>query len=83
MDEFVIMSVTQPGHPDPALAIAGCRAGAVGILNLEYTEDVDEARDNLQKLANFSNSDFGIKVSGANLEFLQAVTASLRPISDM
>ena len=79
MDEFVIMTVTQPGHPDPALAIAGCRAGAVGILNLEYTEDVNEARDNLQRLANFSHADFGIKVSGANLEFLQTVTAQPPP----
>ena len=39
MNEFRIIALTPPGLPDPSIAIAASRAGAVGVLDLEYTED--------------------------------------------
>ena len=38
------------GTPDSRLAIAGSRAGAIGVLNLEFTTDADAALAELARL---------------------------------
>ncbi len=36
--DFDFIVLTPAGVPDPSLAIAGSRAGAIGVLNLEFAE---------------------------------------------
>jgi acyl transferase domain-containing protein/NAD(P)H-dependent flavin oxidoreductase YrpB (nitropropane dioxygenase family)/NAD(P)-dependent dehydrogenase (short-subunit alcohol dehydrogenase family) len=79
MAEFKIITLTPPGFPDPGIAIAGCRAGGVGVLDLEYTGDVKAAQQSIQRLERFAGADFGIKLAGSNIEFLEAVTTHLPP----
>ena len=38
--DFGFITLTPAGAPDPDLAIAGSRAGACGVLNLEFTADL-------------------------------------------
>ena len=50
--DFQFAVLTAAGTPDPALAIAGSRAGALGILNLEFTSDRDGSLVALAALTN-------------------------------
>jgi len=76
MDRFRFLTLTPAGRPEPSLAIAACRAGGLGVLNLEYAQDGPEARAAISRLAELARADFGIKINGADLPFLQAITAS-------
>jgi hypothetical protein len=60
MKRFQIIALTPPGLPDSSIAIAACRAGSLGVLDLEYTTDLKIARDCLNKLARFTRNEFGI-----------------------
>jgi len=48
---------------DPGIAIAGCRAGARGTLDLEYTRNVADARRALARLAQFTTTSYGAKLN--------------------
>ena len=39
MERLQIITLTLPGLPDPAIAVAGSRAGGIGVLDLEYVQD--------------------------------------------
>lgn len=61
MAETKLIVLTPPGRPDPSLAIAACRAGGLGVLDLEYTRDARQARESIQRLALSTQSGFGVK----------------------
>lgn len=69
MRSFDVIIVTPPGLSDPSLAIAACRAGGRGFLNLEYASDVPTALAALERLERFTSSNFGIKL-GSNSELI-------------
>jgi len=51
MGNFEILVVTPAGAADPALAIAACRAGARGFLDLEYGAESPAGHAALDRLA--------------------------------
>jgi 3-oxoacyl-(acyl-carrier-protein) synthase/NAD(P)H-dependent flavin oxidoreductase YrpB (nitropropane dioxygenase family) len=59
---FQVVVATLPGWPDPAVAIAGSRAGATGLLNLEDTRDAAEAVQAIEKLVRFGRGALGVKL---------------------
>jgi len=75
--DFKLVVQTPAGFPNPSLAIAACRAGGLGVLDLEYTREQEVALDAMQRLARYVRNDFGIKVDGDDIEFLSALTSNL------
>jgi acyl transferase domain-containing protein/NAD(P)H-dependent flavin oxidoreductase YrpB (nitropropane dioxygenase family) len=71
---FTFVCLTPGGDPDPALAIAACRAGALGVLNLEY-RDEPESRLALQSLAAAGRGPFGVQINCQSLSLLNALLA--------
>lgn len=61
-DSFRIFVLNPVGHPDPALAIAACRAGAVGVLNAEGGMARADLHTGLEALANLGRGKFGVKL---------------------
>ena len=68
--------LTLPGFPDPALAVAACRAGAWGILDLEFERDASGARGALARLQSLARSAFGVKLDADAGKFAASVLAS-------
>ena len=65
--QFIVL--TPAGKPDAGMAIAACRAGALGILDLEYA-DPTAANEAVQQLRRFTTADFGIKIGAAGAAVL-------------
>ncbi|GIJ25223.1 hypothetical protein Vqi01_03850 [Micromonospora qiuiae] len=61
--DFLVFS--PPGFTDPAPAIAASRAGAIGVLNLEFTDDLDAARAGARLLAGQARGRWGVLVDHA------------------
>ncbi len=64
MRSFGVMALTAPGLLDPSIAIAASRAGAFGILDLEYLSEQHAARAALARLVRFGRGDLGVKITG-------------------
>jgi len=56
--------LTPAGWPDPALAIAAARAGALGVLNLEFTTSAEAVQAALAALARHGPGPYGVLVDG-------------------
>ena len=69
MQQFSIIVYTPAGPADPQIAIAASRANATGVLNLEYTRDVQAAHQAISKLSGYTKSDFGIKLDTTTVDF--------------
>ncbi len=74
---FRLVAITPSGLPDASLAIAASRAGELGVLDLEYTDDARAALDAVAKLAQHARNEFGIKVAGDERGMLAEVVSSL------
>lgn len=57
-----ILVLTPSTALDPSIAIAACRAGGCGILDLEYCVDSARAVEALRRLEEFTTTDFAIKL---------------------
>ena len=66
MKNFEFFIFTPAGHSDPSLAIAGSRAGGIGIFNAECEQNIDVTEQALEKLASHARHAFGIKL-GQNI----------------
>lgn len=62
VDAFQILALTPSASSDPAIAIAACRAGALGILNLEYSQDVADIYSLINKVQKYTANPFGVKL---------------------
>ena len=60
MEPRNVIVLTPPGAPDPALAIAASRAGANGVLDLEYANDWHEVSSAIERLTRFGGSGYGL-----------------------
>lgn len=65
---------------NPDLAIAGSRAGAVGILNAELSTDPAWIRPALERLARYGGTSIGLKLAQAGGEFV-ALLREFRGVS--
>ncbi len=62
-----VLVLTSPGRVDAAAAIAACRAGARGALDLEYAGDAKQAREQIARFAQFTTGALGIKIAPTGL----------------
>ena len=74
-----LIGLTLPGVPDPSIAIAASRSGALGVLDLEYTRELAAALAALTKLARLGMGERGVKIDVSNEDFASALVDSLPP----
>ena len=65
MFEFIVLSPSGP--PDATLAIAGSRAGGIGVLNLEFCGDPSSALDETARLSRLARGRWGVQVESGEL----------------
>ncbi|WP_161967675.1 type I polyketide synthase [Fimbriiglobus ruber] len=71
MEPRDLIVLTPASHLDPSLAIAACRAGAVGVLDLEFFSlHSVRVREVIDRLARFGGRGFGVQVSSDATELL-------------
>lgn len=62
--------VVTANRSEPSLAIAACRAGAVGVLDLENASDT-EALLAIERLSRFTTTGFGVKLGPGNSSLVE------------
>jgi len=62
MEPRDLIALSPVGAAEPSLAIAACRAGAWGVLDLEFAPDVAKPQAAVDRLARFAGSDFGVQL---------------------
>jgi acyl transferase domain-containing protein/NAD(P)H-dependent flavin oxidoreductase YrpB (nitropropane dioxygenase family)/NAD(P)-dependent dehydrogenase (short-subunit alcohol dehydrogenase family) len=75
---FQVFVLNPAGCSDPAIAIAACRAGAIGVFNAELPIGAEDLADGLDRLRRFAHGSFGMKLAGADAATLDFV-ASQQP----
>jgi acyl transferase domain-containing protein/NAD(P)H-dependent flavin oxidoreductase YrpB (nitropropane dioxygenase family)/NAD(P)-dependent dehydrogenase (short-subunit alcohol dehydrogenase family)/acyl carrier protein len=83
MGNFAVLILTPAGTGDPSLAIAACRAGARGFLDLEHNAEPAGVAHALDQLARFAPDGFGVKLGpsgGALLPLLLADSCPCREV---
>ena len=66
-DEFDFIVVSPGGSPDATLPIAARRAGALGVLNLEFTNGADAAVGELARLSRIAPGSCGVLIRSEEL----------------
>lgn len=69
MKQLHLIVLTPSGAADPSLAIAAARAGAFGVLNLDFTT-AERAEQALARLARFTARPCGIRCEAADADLL-------------
>jgi len=77
MRMFQLMALTLPGLVDPAIAIAASRAGGLGGLDLEWTQNEHIALRAIAALGRYARQTCAIKLNGRSSAFVTRVTANL------
>ncbi len=72
-----VVVVSPPGVIAPAVAIAGCRAGGLGVLNLDCREHAGAKLAAVREMAGHINADFGIKLGGDDQPFIDELAADV------
>ncbi len=76
MQDFSILALTPPGSTSPTIAIAACRAGACGCLDLEFCHDPALGLEALDSLARgVASGGYGVKLGPEQ----QAIAEQLTP----
>ncbi|HEV7452230.1 MAG TPA: beta-ketoacyl synthase N-terminal-like domain-containing protein, partial [Pseudonocardiaceae bacterium] len=79
MTNFDSIAVTLPGLPDPAIAIAASRAGAVGVVDVSFVRDEQLAVQAVARLARFAHNRCGIRLDPRDEQVADAVISTLPP----
>src|SRR5258708_6752422 len=77
MTHFHIACLTPPGLPDPSIAIAASRAGELGILNLEFVVDQEQAVRSLLAMTSRTPLPTGVRFGIAAPAFVSSVFKQL------
>src|SRR5260370_31434013 len=77
MDEFELIALTAPAMADPSIAIAASRAGALGVINLEFVTAPHEARGAVAKMARHARRETGIKLDSTAADGINALLSDL------
>src|SRR4051794_26086960 len=64
-----LICLTLPGYPDPGIAIAASRSGALGLLDLEYAQDIDTALAAATRMAELGQAAVGVKIDLSREDF--------------
>ena len=79
---FLPLVFTPAGHDDASIAIAACRAGAVGVFDAEFEADVRVVSEALARIARHGRGPFGLRCAALDQplgnEVLRRVDAGLR-----
>jgi acyl transferase domain-containing protein/NAD(P)H-dependent flavin oxidoreductase YrpB (nitropropane dioxygenase family) len=59
---FQLFVFTAPVHDDPAVAIAACRAGALGVFDADFQTDPERVEAALARLARHARAPYGLKL---------------------
>ncbi len=70
---FDTLVVSPSGPPDPAIAIAASRAGAIGVLNLEFANDLPASRTAIDALSTYGRGRLGVLLHVESLEFSRSI----------
>jgi acyl transferase domain-containing protein/NAD(P)H-dependent flavin oxidoreductase YrpB (nitropropane dioxygenase family) len=65
--EFSVITATLPGLPDPGIALAGMRSGAIGLLDLEHVRG-DAALRALERFARRGTGRAALKIDGSDVD---------------
>ena len=68
---FTIFILNPEGLVDPGLAIAGSRAGAVGILDAEPVMADADLASGIDRLSRYARNAFGVKFSDVGAQTLE------------
>lgn len=82
MAELRWMVATPPGPPRAELAIAACRAGVPGLIDLQYASDVQAATASVVRLRRFTAAPFGVKLAPDREPICRAVLQADGPRPD-
>ena len=74
---FQVIALTIPGFIDPSIPIATSRAGELGVLNLEHTQDEKAAHDAIVRMAHYAARGCGIKLDSGAPTFVDHVIRDL------
>ncbi len=77
MQSFRLIAVTPSSLPDPSIAIAASRAGEIGIVDLEYLKNEQEALEAISKLSRYVKKNCGIKLSSREEHFTTTIISKL------
>jgi acyl transferase domain-containing protein/NAD(P)H-dependent flavin oxidoreductase YrpB (nitropropane dioxygenase family)/NAD(P)-dependent dehydrogenase (short-subunit alcohol dehydrogenase family) len=77
MARFQIITLSPSGFANAAIPIAGCRAGGLGVLDLEYCPNPRAALEVIQSLAKYGRNPFGVKLNGHDHALLEEIAAHL------
>lgn len=83
MQHFQFAALTPPGCHNPSIAIAASRAGGLGVLDLEYSQNERAALDAIAKLAQYAKQQCAIKLDGQPSALTDHVVAVLPPLIDV
>src|SRR5688572_24760534 len=75
--EFDFIVATPPGLADPALAIAASRAGALGVLDLQFVADAARALTAVEILARQAHRRCGVKLDSSASALNERVLSAL------
>ena len=78
-DPYRLIALTLPGSLHAAIAIGASRAGALGVVDLEYVHDLEAARAALDALVRFGKGERGVKLDLASAPFAASLLESLPP----
>ena len=76
MNKLQFAVLTPPGLPDPSLAIAASRFGALGVLDLDYCPTPQAMRQALADLSRYAAHPFGVRVHYRQQELLDVLLDS-------
>ena len=83
MESFRLIALTPSGLDDPAIAIAACRAGEIGILDLGHSRNTGSAMEAVGKLARLAKRSSGVRLSDVNPDLLAIVVEGLPEAIDI
>ncbi len=70
---FDLIALTAAGALEPAVAIAGSRAGTIGVLNLEFAHEQAQALNAVERLLTQGRGRLGVLVAGHAEELLESI----------
>jgi acyl transferase domain-containing protein/NAD(P)H-dependent flavin oxidoreductase YrpB (nitropropane dioxygenase family) len=76
MEKFEIITLTPPSQINPSLAIAGSRAGGLGVLDLEFAANILHANDCIKKLSLYSRNPYGLRINCNQADLLSELMST-------
>ncbi len=77
LPNFQIIAATPSSLSDPSVAIAASRAGAIGVVDLQYCRDESIAISSLDRLARFGKDKMGVKLDSGDGGFASRLIEAL------